>query len=139
MHRLNPITKRITTHNGVDFALPVGTEVISVADGKIITVGNNKNSGNYIIIKHNNYYITKYMHLNKILIKKWEKIKQGDVIALSGNTGRSTGPHLHYEIWIKNHPTDPMKINLPYVKKLLSDNEKKIYFYHFKKILLQLQ
>ncbi|XPE44490.1 peptidoglycan DD-metalloendopeptidase family protein [Shigella flexneri] len=61
-------------------------------------------SGHYAAIRHRRSYTTRYMHLRKILVKPGQKVKRGDRIALSGNTGRSTGPHLHYEVWITSRP-----------------------------------
>jgi murein DD-endopeptidase MepM/ murein hydrolase activator NlpD len=88
-------------HNGIDLAIPIGTQIKSPMPGVVdaITIGGI--GGNQVIIKHNNGYKTGYSHLTKALVKKGDKVKQGDIIALSGNTGKSTGPHLHLTL------TDP--------------------------------
>lgn len=134
LHRLHPITGYVIPHRGVDFAIPIGTPVLVVGDGKVIITKKSIYAGNYITIKHNNNYITKYMHLKKILVKKGQIIKMGDKIALSGNTGRSTGPHLHYEIWIHSTAVNPLKTKLPIQDKLTGKNLK-IYLQEVKKII----
>ena len=108
---LKPVTAKITSgfgyrtdpktgkpkefHNGIDLAVPVGTSIKSPMDGVVQIVNSGGDGGNQIIIKHSNGYFTGYAHLSKQLVKKGDKVKQGDVIGLSGNTGKSTGPHLH--------------------------------------------
>ncbi len=68
-------------------------------------------AGYYIAIRHGRTYTTRYMHLRKLLVKPGQKVKRGDRIALSGNTGRSTGPHLHYEVWINQQAVNPLTAN----------------------------
>ena len=111
--RLNPVTGRIAPHRGVDFAVPVGTPVLAVGDGEVMVAKNGGAAGNYIAIRHGRQYMTRYMHLRKILVKPGQKIKRGDRIALSGNTGRSTGPHLHFEMWINQLAVNPLTAKLP--------------------------
>lgn len=137
LHRLNPITRQISPHAGVDFAVPIGTPVFSVGDGEVIISAYSKISGNYLVIRHNYRCITRYMHLNKLLVKSGQKVKCGDNIALSGNTGRSTGPHLHFEIWVDRRPVDPLIINMLNMEKL-SGNDRMIYLSQIKKIMSQL-
>ncbi|PPI86933.1 hypothetical protein CRV10_00690 [Candidatus Pantoea edessiphila] len=113
LNRLNPITGNITLHKGIDIALPINTPLFAVSKGKVISVKNGNIAGNYIAIIHNKGYITRYMHMNKILVKLGQKIHYGDKIGLSGNTGRSTGPHLHFELWINNQAINPLTVYLP--------------------------
>lgn len=134
LHRLNPVTHRIAPHLGVDFAMPQGTPVLATTNGKIIKSGFNKIAGLYIALKNQNHCVTRYMHLKKILVKTGDVVKIGKKIGLSGNTGRTTGPHLHYEIWINNHPINPMKVILKY-SETLTEKEKKIYLEESRKIL----
>lgn len=75
-------------------------------------------AGNYVAIRHGRQYMTRYMHLKKVLVQPGEKVKRGDRIALSGNTGRSTGPHLHFEIWINNQAVNPLTAKLPRMEGL---------------------
>ena len=116
--RLNPVTGRIAPHKGVDFALPIGTPVLAVGDGEVVMAKNGGAAGNYVAIRHGRQYMTRYMHLKKVLVKPGQKVKRGDRIALSGNTGRSTGPHLHYEIWINNQAVNPLTAKLPRMEGL---------------------
>ncbi len=111
--RLHPITKRIAPHKGVDFGMPVGTPVYSTGDGVVTRVKNHPYAGKYIEIKHDGRYLTRYMHLSRITVKRGQTIKRGERIALSGNTGRSTGPHLHYEIHIKGRAVNPITAKIP--------------------------
>ncbi|CAL4322753.1 Murein DD-endopeptidase MepM [Buchnera aphidicola (Neophyllaphis podocarpi)] len=116
INRVNPITKRITPHYGVDLAMPIGTPIIATSNGIVIAAKYSISAGNYVTLRHGCKYITRYMHMKKILVKLGKIVKIGDKIGVSGNTGRSTGPHLHYEIWIQNKAVNPMTINLSLIK-----------------------
>ena len=112
--RLHPVTGRRAPHNGVDLAMPMGTPVLSTGDGVVRRVGNHPFAGRYVDIEHaGGSYTTRYLHLNKVLVSKGAVIKRGQKIALSGNTGRTTGPHLHFEFHIKGHPVNPMTAKIP--------------------------
>ncbi|GLR07328.1 murein DD-endopeptidase MepM [Mixta theicola] len=111
--RLNPVTGRIAPHKGVDFAVPIGTPVLAVGDGEVVQAKRSAGAGNYVAIRHGRQYMTRYMHMEKLLVKPGDKVKRGDRIGLSGSTGRSTGPHLHYEIWINNQAVNPLTAKLP--------------------------
>ncbi|NOI58630.1 peptidoglycan DD-metalloendopeptidase family protein [Vibrio coralliilyticus] len=111
--RRHPVTGRISPHNGTDFATPVGTPIYSTGDGKVIAVRNHPYAGKYLVIEHNSVYKTRYLHLSRFLVKKGQHVKRGQKIALSGATGRLTGPHLHFEVLVRNRAVDPMKANLP--------------------------
>lgn len=98
-------------HLGIDFAVPVGTPVRASASGIVVFADYTINDGYKIIISHQNGYITIYKHLSKPLKRERDFVKQGEIIALSGNTGRlTTGPHLHFEIWKFQTPIDPKQI-----------------------------
>ena len=112
-HRRHPITRKIRPHNGTDYGVKTGTPIYAPADGVVIKSTYQRAAGNYIVIQHRGSYSTVYMHLSKRLVKVGEKVKQNQRIALSGNTGRSTGPHLHYELRINNKPVNAMKVTLP--------------------------
>lgn len=118
--RKHPVTGRIVPHNGTDFATPIGAPVYSTGDGKVIAVRKHPYAGNYLVIEHNSVYKTRYLHLDKILVKKGQLVERGQKVALSGNTGRSTGPHLHFEVLVRNRPVDAMKADLPIAKSLPS-------------------
>lgn len=112
-HRRHPITRKIRPHNGTDYGVKTGTPIYAPADGVVIKSTYQRAAGKYLVIQHRGSYSTVYMHLSKLLVKAGEKVKQNQRIALSGNTGRSTGPHLHYELRINNKPVNAMKVTLP--------------------------
>lgn len=111
--RRHPVTKRVSPHNGVDFKASVGTPVYAPADGVVTYSGYQRAAGYYVIVSHANDFSTVYMHLSKSEVKRGQKVIVGQLIARSGNTGRTTGPHLHYEIRINDRPVNPLKIELP--------------------------
>ena len=94
-------------HKGVDIAAPIGTDVYCAAQGKVIFAGQKSGYGNCVIIEHGNGLASLYGHLSKILVDANQQVKIGDVIAKVGSTGRSTGPHLHYEVRKNNTPINP--------------------------------
>ena len=96
--RVHPITGNLQNHNGVDFAVPVGTKVFSTADGVVENVWADNTCGNGLRIQHANGFETSFCHLDKVLVVNGDRVSKGTAVALSGNTGRSTGPHLHYSI-----------------------------------------
>lgn len=122
--RLNPVTGRVSPHRGVDFAVPVGTPVLAVGDGEVEVAKRSGAAGNYVALRHGRQYMTRYMHLSRLLVKPGQKVKRGDRIALSGNTGRSTGPHLHYEVWINNQAVNPLTARLPDIEGLSGKDRK---------------
>lgn len=94
--RVAPISNASTDHNGVDIAVPIGTPVKAPADGKVISVYTHERGGKSLIVQHADGWKTGYAHLNDWSVKVGDQVKQGDVIAHSGNTGNSGGPHLHF-------------------------------------------
>lgn len=96
-------------HEGVDWSCPVGTAVKASCGGTVVSAGWQNGYGNCIVISHSDGKKTKYAHLSSILVSIGQKVAQGEKIALSGNTGRSTGPHLHFEIIVGGEPVDPLK------------------------------
>lgn len=120
--RLHPISGRIAPHNGTDFAMPVGTPVLAAADGEVVIARFGPAAGNYVAIRHGRQYMTRYLHLSRFVVKPGQIVKRGDIIAYSGNTGSSTGPHLHYEFHINNRPVNPLKIDLPRPEGLVGED-----------------
>jgi|GEM_PF-1308538 len=112
-NRRHPVTGRFAPHNGTDYATPIGTPVYATGDGVVVKAQKHALAGNYIVIKHGREYMTRYLHLHRILVKKGDRISRGQKIALSGNTGRSTGPHLHYELIKNARPVNSVKVPLP--------------------------
>ena len=116
--RFHPILKTKRPHNGTDFGAKTGTPVRSVSDGVVTFAGTNGGHGKYVKIRHQSPYETSYSHLSKINVKKGQKIKKGDLVGKVGTTGRSTGPHLHYQVWKSKRFVDAMKVQFPKGKKL---------------------
>ncbi|MCL6405569.1 murein DD-endopeptidase MepM [Dickeya dadantii] len=136
--RLNPVTGRIAPHRGVDFSMPVGTPVLAVGDGEVVVAERDSEAGNFVAVRHGRQYTTRYMHMNRLLVKPGQKIKRGDRIGLSGNTGRSTGPHLHYELWVNQQAVNPLTAKLPRSEGLMG-KERRDYLAHVREVLPQLQ
>lgn len=113
--RLHPILGYTRMHKGVDFAAPSGTPVYAAGDGVIEFVGWRGAYGNYIRIRHNSRYETAYAHLSRFAekIRRGARVRQGQVIGYVGNTGRSTGPHLHYEILVNGSHVNPLTVRQP--------------------------
>lgn len=98
---------QIQFHKGLDIAASYGSDVMCAAQGKVIFAGQKGGYGNCVIVDHGNGLATLYGHLSQVLVKSNQQVKVGEVIAKSGNTGRSTGPHLHYEVRKNNTPVNP--------------------------------
>ena len=94
--RLNPVSGKVSPHNGIDYSMPMNTKIVSVIDGKITRAEYNSTMGYFVEVTGKAGVKTRYLHLNKILVTKGARVTRGDAIALSGNSGRSSGPHLHY-------------------------------------------
>lgn len=97
--RIDPIDGKWRQHNGIDIAIPEGTPVTPVAPGVVVFSGQRPGYGNTVLIEHNNGMITLYGHNSRLTAEQGQQVDRSTVIALSGNTGRSTGPHLHFEAW----------------------------------------
>lgn len=108
-HRIDPIYKTVKLHAGLDFAAPQGTPIYATADGVVRVAGNTGNGyGNHIIINHGYGYETLYGHQYRIKAKVGQKVKRGELIGWVGSTGKSTGPHLHYEVRKNNQHINPI-------------------------------
>ena len=137
--RLHPITKRVRPHNGVDFGIPSGTPVIAPSDGVVEHVAFQAHgAGRYIKIRHG-HITTVYMHLSKPLVKPGQTVRKGERIALSGNTGGSTGPHLHYEFHINGRPVNPMTVKLPGSGSDMASKERKNFLERAKNVQAKLK
>lgn len=108
--RVHPITKKESFHSGVDIGGNIGDKVVASLSGEVVSAGwYNNVYGNVVIINHGNNIQTFYGHLNKVLVKKGQEVRQGEIIAKMGTTGLSTGPHVHFEIRINGEHVDPTK------------------------------
>lgn len=107
--RINPFTGLSQMHEGIDISNRAGTTVIAPADGIISDIGNDWIFGKILVISHGFGITTRYAHLNKVLVRIGQKVKRGDKIAEVGTSGRTTGPHLHYEVRLNGVPANPMR------------------------------
>lgn len=107
--RIDPITGQNAMHEGIDFIAEPGTAVVAAAGGVVQFAGFHPQYGNVIDIDHGNDLVTRYAHLSKMLVREGEVLQRGRRIALSGNTGRSTGPHLHFEVRFRGAPQNPAR------------------------------
>jgi murein DD-endopeptidase MepM/ murein hydrolase activator NlpD len=107
--RRDPLNGRRAIHEGVDMAGPIGTPILAPADGEVTYVGRQRGYGRLVKIRHENGFETVYAHLNRARVRVGQRVRRGDRVADMGNTGRSTGPHLHYEIRLNGRPLNPMK------------------------------
>lgn len=113
--RRHPVLGYTKMHRGVDFAARKGVPIMAAGDGVIESIGRNGSYGNYIRIRHNSTYKTAYAHMSgyKRGLKRGSRVRQGKIIGYVGNTGRTTGPHLHYEVLMNGRQTNPMSVRLP--------------------------
>ncbi len=118
--RRHPILGYSRMHRGIDFAAPRGTPIYAAGDGVIEAAGRNGAYGKYVRIRHNSTYKTAYGHMSRIAkrARRGKRLRQGQVIGYVGSTGRSTGPHLHYEVMRQGRQVNPLKIKLPSGEKL---------------------
>ncbi|SAK92932.1 peptidase M23B [Caballeronia fortuita] len=106
-NRLDPFTGRLSFHPGIDFAGPTGTPILASAGGRVIAAGERNGYGNAIDIRHGDGLVTRYGHASRILVKVGDYVMPGQVIAEVGSTGRSTGPHLHFEVIVDGAQINP--------------------------------
>ncbi len=125
--RKHPILGYNKMHKGVDFAAPLGTPIYAAGDGVIEKMERQNGYGNYMRIRHNSSLKTAYAHIHKFgkNMGIGKRVKQGEVIAYVGSTGRSTGPHLHYEVLVDNKQVSPNRVDLPIGEKLKGDELKR--------------
>ncbi|MFQ5467551.1 MAG: peptidoglycan DD-metalloendopeptidase family protein [Kiloniellaceae bacterium] len=120
--RRHPILGYSRMHRGTDFAAPRGTPIYAAGDGRIEVAGRKGGYGRYVRIRHNSTYKSAYAHMSRIAkgMRKGKRVKQGQVIGYVGSSGRSTGPHLHYEVMVNGKQVNPRKVKLPSGEKLKS-------------------
>jgi murein DD-endopeptidase MepM/ murein hydrolase activator NlpD len=120
MRRMHPIARIIRPHRGVDYGAPTGTPVYSSGDGRVLESGYGRGNGNYVYVQHDGQITTRYLHLHKRLVKKGQRVEQGQTIGTVGATGLATGPHLHYEFLVSGVQKNPRSVldNLPRARSL---------------------
>jgi murein DD-endopeptidase MepM/ murein hydrolase activator NlpD len=112
--RLSPIDGELRFHGGIDLGAPFGTAVRATRGGEVILAGNNRGYGQTVIIRHTGGFQTLYGHLSRLEVRPGQQVERGQIIARSGNSGASTGPHLHYEVLYQGRQLDPAPLlNLP--------------------------
>lgn len=107
-YRIHPILHVKKLHTGIDIPVPSGTEIVSANAGTVIMAGFNDSYGNVVVVDHGGGIATLYAHNSKLLVRNGQEVKQGETISYSGSTGRSTGPHLHFEVRVDGKYIDPM-------------------------------
>ena len=136
--RLHPVTGQVRAHRGVDYVAAVGTPIKAAGKGRVIKSAYNQYNGNYVFIKHNDTYTTKYLHLKKRKVRQGATVKQGQIIGTLGSTGRVTGAHLHYEFIVNGTHRNPRTVKLP--KSLpIAKSEKSKFLALSKQIMAKLQ
>jgi len=108
-NRKDPFTGLPDFHPGIDIATPRGTKVVAPADGVVVSCGEKGGYGNALVIDHGYGVVTRYAHLDRFAVRPGQRVRRGDVIAFTGNTGRSTAPHLHYEVWVYDQMRNPIQ------------------------------
>lgn len=125
--RMHPILRIRRPHYGVDYAAPIGTPVLSIGDGRVISTTIGNGSGRMVKISHNSVYSTAYLHLSRFGegIHAGASVKQGDIIGFVGSSGLSTGPHLDFRFYKNGYPVDPLKVEAPPVEPVSEANKGK--------------
>jgi len=111
--RVHPILHLARPHEGIDVSAPMGAEIEAPAAGVVTDVRWEEGYGNMLTMDHGFGLVTRFAHCSKILVVRGQRVKRGQRIALVGSTGLSTGPHLHYEVWVNGRPVNPMKYVMP--------------------------
>lgn len=108
-YRVDPVYKTVKFHAGLDFAAPQGTPIYATANGTVKIAGNQGNGyGNHVVVNHGYGYETLYGHMFKVIVRNGTRVKRGEILGYVGSTGKSTGPHLHYEVHKNGRPLDPV-------------------------------
>ncbi|MCL9805979.1 peptidoglycan DD-metalloendopeptidase family protein [Flavobacterium amniphilum] len=111
--RYHPVQKFFKPHNGTDYAAPHGTPIMSTANGVVELAGYTVGNGNHVKIKHDKTYSTQYLHMSRILVRRGQRVRQGQIIGKVGSTGLASGPHVCYRFWKNGKQVDALKLKLP--------------------------
>ncbi len=112
-NRFHPVQLMWKAHKGTDYAAPTGTPIMTTATGVVEQAGYTAGNGNFVKVKHDKVYSTQYLHMSKILVRRGQHVKQGEVIGKVGSTGLATGPHVCYRFWKNGVQVDALKLKLP--------------------------
>ena len=107
--RNDPFTGQLDFHQGIDISTPIGTRIQAPADGVIVSCGPKGGYGNAMVIDHGYGVVSRYAHMDGFNVRPGQRVRRGDVIGFVGNTGKSTAPHLHYEVWVKDQARNPIQ------------------------------
>ncbi len=127
--RFHPVQLRWKAHNGTDYAAPTGTPIMTTAAGVIEQAGYTAGNGNFVKVKHDRTYATQYLHMSKILVKRGQRVTQGQVIGKVGSTGLATGPHVCYRFWKNNVQVDALRLKLPNSEPMDNNNKPRFIKY----------
>lgn len=112
-NRFHPVQKIWKAHNGTDYAAPTGTPIMTTAAGVVEQAGYTTGNGNFVKVKHDRTYSTQYLHMSKIIVRRGQRVTQGQVIGKVGSTGLATGPHVCYRFWRNGVQVDALRLKLP--------------------------
>lgn len=135
--RFHPVQQIWKPHNGTDYAAPTGTPIMTTASGVVEQAGYTAGNGNFVKVKHDNTYSTQYLHMSKILVKRGQHVKQGEIIGKVGSTGLATGPHVCYRFWKNGVQVDALKLKLPNSEPL-GTKERPRYFNYIRPLKREL-
>jgi murein DD-endopeptidase MepM/ murein hydrolase activator NlpD len=113
MNRFHPVQHTWKAHKGTDYAAPTGTPISTTASGVVDATGYTAGNGNFVKVKHNGTYSTQYLHMSRILVRRGQRVTQGQTIGLVGSTGLASGPHVCYRFWKNGVQVDALRLNLP--------------------------
>ena len=121
--RFHPVQHRWKAHKGTDYAAPRGTPITATAGGVVEQSGFTAGNGNFVKVKHNGTFSTQYLHMSKILVRRGQRVSQGQVIGLVGSTGLATGPHVCYRFWKNGVQVDALRLKLPTGEPMTGSNK----------------
>jgi len=123
MNRFHPVQHTWKAHKGTDYAAPTGTPISTTASGVVEATGYTAGNGNFVKVKHNGTYSTQYLHMSRILVRRGQRVTQGQKIGLVGSTGLASGPHVCYRFWKNGIQVDALRLNLPTGESLTGNNK----------------
>lgn len=129
LKRFHPVQQIWKPHYGTDYAAPTGTPIMTTATGVVEMAGYTAGNGNFVKVKHDKTYSTQYLHMSKILVKRGQSVKQGDIIGKVGSTGLASGPHVCYRFWKNGKEVDALKLKLPNSEPMDAKNKPRYFKY----------